>query len=228
MPRRRYVAPRFERSMRAWQSMIPVRFCFRESRRRRSLCSSKCHPKAVAGWRYRPNAYRSVRHMNSRRPGGTAYRDGIVGRSFCRGTQEPNAVLMPFLCEGRSAALEFLCLRTDLPVGGAEPRWRRKMTTALADDRLPKLARSHRSDDAWPNPLPAGYRFGRIAARPVRAMIGRSVRGARRFFSAIFRIVAEAKLRRLARELSLRSVRYPSIRLEDGRFIADQDRSPFK
>ena len=99
------------------------------------------------------------------------------------------------------------------------------MTTALADDRIPELARSHRSDDARPRALPAGYRFGRIAARPVRAMTGRSARGARRFFSAILRIIAEAKLRRLARELSLRSVRYPSVRLEGDRFVADKDRS---
>lgn len=102
------------------------------------------------------------------------------------------------------------------------------MTTALADDRLPKLARSNRSDEARPNALPAGYRFGRIATRPVRAMTGRSARGARRFFGAILKIIAEAKLRRLARELSLRGVRYPSLRLEGDRFVADQDRSPFK
>lgn len=91
--------------------------------------------------------------------------------------------------------------------------------SALADDRLPELARKA---------LPAGYRFGRIRTRPVRAMTGGSARGARRFFSAILGIIAEAKLRRLARELSLRGVRYPSLRLEGDRFVADQDRSPFK
>jgi hypothetical protein len=89
--------------------------------------------------------------------------------------------------------------------------------SALADGRLPELMR---------NALPASYRFGRIAVRPVRAMTGRSARGARRFFGAILRVIAEAKLRRLARELSLRSVRYPSVRLEGDRFVADQDRSP--
>jgi hypothetical protein len=102
------------------------------------------------------------------------------------------------------------------------------MTTALADDRLPKLARSRRSDDTWPVALPVGYCFGRITARPTRATVGRSARGARRFFSAMLRIIAEAKLRRLARELSLRGVRYPSVRLEGDRFVADQDRSPTK
>lgn len=91
--------------------------------------------------------------------------------------------------------------------------------SALADGRLPELAR---------NSLPAGYRFGRTAIKPVRAVTGQSARGARRFFSSIFRIIAEAKLRRLARELSLRGVRYPSLRLEGDRFVADQDRSPFK
>lgn len=70
------------------------------------------------------------------------------------------------------------------------------------------------------------YRFGRMAAKPVRAMTGRSARGARRFFSAILRIIAEAKLRRLARELSIRNVRYPSVRLEGDRFVADHNRSP--
>ena len=53
----------------------------------------------------------------------------------------------------------------------------------------------------------------------MRAITGRSARGARRFFSAMFRIIAEAKLRRLARELSIRGVRYPSVRLEGDRFV---------
>jgi hypothetical protein len=42
------------------------------------------------------------------------------------------------------------------------------------------------------------------------------------------RIIAEAKLRRLARELSIRGVRYPSVRPEGDRFVADQDRSSSK
>jgi hypothetical protein len=99
---------------------------------------------------------------------------------------------------------------------------------ALADDRLPELARNRRSDHAWPNSLPGGYRFGRMAAKPVRAMTGRSARGARRFFNTMLRIIAEAKLRRLARELSIHGVRYPSVRLEGDRFVADQNRSPAK
>lgn len=100
--------------------------------------------------------------------------------------------------------------------------------SVLADDRLPELARNRQPDHARPKSLPGGYRFGRIVARPVRAMTGRSARGARRFFGAVFRIIAEAKLRRLARELSIRGVRYPSVRLEGDRFVADQDRSPSK
>jgi hypothetical protein len=97
---------------------------------------------------------------------------------------------------------------------------------ALADARHPEPARNRQSDHAWSNSLPGGYRFGRTAAKPVRAVAGRSARGARRFFSAMLGIIAEAKLRRLARELSLRGVRYPSVRLEGDRFVADQDRSP--
>jgi hypothetical protein len=99
---------------------------------------------------------------------------------------------------------------------------------ALADDRLPELARNRQSDRVWPNSLPGDYRFGRSAAKPARATTGRSARGVRRFFSAMLRIIAEAKLRRLARELSIRGVRYPSVRLEGDRFVADQDRSPSK
>jgi hypothetical protein len=99
---------------------------------------------------------------------------------------------------------------------------------ALADDQLPELARTRRSDHAWPNSLPGDYRFGRMAAKPLRAITGRSARGARRFFGAMFRIIAEAKLRRLARELSIRGVRYPSVRLEGDRFVVDQDRSSSK
>lgn len=99
---------------------------------------------------------------------------------------------------------------------------------ALVDDRLPEPARDHRLGRAWPNSLPGNYRFGRTVAKPVRAITGRSARGARRFFGAVLRIIAEAKLRRLARELSLRGVRYPSIRLEGDRFVADHDRSPSK
>ena len=63
--------------------------------------------------------------------------------------------------------------------------------------------------------------FGRTTPKPVRATTGRSARGARRFFSAMLRIIAEAKLRRLARELSIHGVRYPSVRLEGNRFVAD-------
>jgi hypothetical protein len=81
---------------------------------------------------------------------------------------------------------------------------------ALADDRLPELARNRQSDRVWPNSLPGDYRFGRSAAKPARATTGRSARGVRRFFSAMLRIIAEAKLRRLARELSIRGVRYRS------------------
>src|SRR5260221_584692 len=76
--------------------------------------------------------------------------------------------------------------------------------------------------------MPGNYRFGRTAAKPVRAIARRSARGANRFFSAMLRIIAEAKLRRLARELSVRGVRYPSVRLEGDRFVADQNRSPSK
>src|SRR5882757_340658 len=119
--------------------------------------------------------------MNSRRPNGTSYSGGIVDRGICHGALHPNAVFMSFLCESKKAALEFICLPTHLPAGGAEPRWRRKMThPALADDRLPELARNRQSDRAWPNSLPGNYRFGRTAATPVRAMTGRSARGARR------------------------------------------------
>jgi hypothetical protein len=70
--------------------------------------------------------------------------------------------------------------------------------------------------------------FGAMAAKPVRTSTGRSARAARRFFSAMVRIIAEAKLRRLARELSIRGVRYPSVRPEGDRFVADQDRSSSK
>jgi hypothetical protein len=98
----------------------------------------------------------------------------------------------------------------------------------FADNRHFGMAHDRQSDRAWPNSLPGNYRFGRTAAKPVRAMTGRSARGARRFFTAILRIIAEAKLRRLARELSIRGVRYPSIRLEGDRFVVDQDRSPSK
>jgi hypothetical protein len=99
---------------------------------------------------------------------------------------------------------------------------------ALADDRLPEPARNRQPDHAWPNSLPGNYRFGRTAAKPVRAIAGRSARVAKRFFSAMLRIIAEAKLRRLARELSIRGVSYPSVRLEGDRFVADQNRSPSK
>ena len=63
--------------------------------------------------------------------------------------------------------------------------------------------------------------FGRTAPKPVRTTTGRSARRARRFFSAMLRIIAEAKLRRLARELGIHGVRYPSVRLEGDRFVAD-------
>jgi hypothetical protein len=100
---------------------------------------------------------------------------------------------------------------------------------ALAGDRIAELAGHRQSDRAWPNSLSSNYRFGRTAAKPVRATTGRSAaRGARRFFGAMLRIIAEAKLRRLARELSIRGVRYPSVRLEGDRFVVDQDRSPSK
>lgn len=98
----------------------------------------------------------------------------------------------------------------------------------LADDRHFGMAHDRQSDRNRLNSLPGDYRFGRSAARPVRATAGRSVRGARRFFSAMLRIIAEAKLRRLARELSLREVRYGSVRFENDRFVADQDRSSAK
>ena len=99
---------------------------------------------------------------------------------------------------------------------------------ALADDRLPELAGHRQSDRARPDSLPGNYRFGRTAAKPARSTTGRSARGARSFFSAMLGIIAEAKLRRLARELTIRGVRYPSLRLEGDRFVADQDRSPSK
>ena len=167
--------------------------------------------------------------MNSRRPNGTSYSGGIVDRGICHGALHPNAVFMSFLCKSKKAALEFICLPTHLPAGGAEPRWRRKMThPAPADHRLPEPARHRQSDRAWPNSLPGNYRFGRTAAKPVRAIARRSARGAKRFFGAMLKIIAEAKLRRLARELSIRGVRYPSVRLEGDRFVADQDRSPSK
>lgn len=92
---------------------------------------------------------------------------------------------------------------------------------AFADDRLPEPARHRQSDHDWPNFHPGNYRFARTAAKPVRAITGRGARGARRFLSAVFRIIAEAKLRRLARELRIRGVRYPSVRLEGDRFVAD-------
>ena len=99
---------------------------------------------------------------------------------------------------------------------------------ALADDRLTELAGHRQSDRAWPNSLPGNYRFGRTAAKPVRAIAGRSARVAKRFFSAMLRIIAEAKLRRLARELSIRGVSYPSVRLEGDRFVVDQNHSSSK
>jgi hypothetical protein len=98
----------------------------------------------------------------------------------------------------------------------------------FADNRHFGKDHDRQSDRAWSNSLACNYRFGRTAATPVRAMAGRSARGARRFFGAILRIIAEAKLRRLARELSIRGVRYPSIRLEGARFVVDQDCSPSK
>ena len=98
----------------------------------------------------------------------------------------------------------------------------------LADGRLPELARNFQPDHAWPNSLPGGYRFGRMAAKPIRVMTGRSARGARRFFNTMLGIIAEAKLRRLARELSLHGVRYQSVRLEGDRFVAEQNFSPFQ
>jgi hypothetical protein len=96
---------------------------------------------------------------------------------------------------------------------------------ALADDRLSNLAHDRQSDRTSPISLQTDYRFGRTPAKPVR--VGRrATRGARHFFSTMLRIIAEAKLRRLARELSLRGVRYESVRLDGDRFVADQDRSP--
>lgn len=94
---------------------------------------------------------------------------------------------------------------------------------ALADDRQSDLARNRQSDRATTNSPRNDYRFGRTPAKS-----GRAARGARRFFSAMLRIIAEAKLRRLARELSLRGVRYESVRLDGDRFVADQDRSSSK
>ena len=98
---------------------------------------------------------------------------------------------------------------------------------ALADDRLPDLAANCQSDRATTNPPQSHCRFGRNSVKRVRVG-GRATRGARRFFSAMLRIIAEAKLRRLARELSLRGVRYELVRLEGDRFVADQDRSSSK
>ena len=89
---------------------------------------------------------------------------------------------------------------------------------ALVDDRLADLAHNRQSDRATINFPQNSYRFGRTPTKS-----GRAARGMRRFFSAMLRIVAEAKLRRLARELSLRGVRYESVRLDGDRFVADQD-----
>jgi len=91
----------------------------------------------------------------------------------------------------------------------------------LADGRLPEMVSNRQPGNAWPNPFPGGYRFGRMAAKPVRVMTGRSARGARRFFNTMLGIIAEAKLRRLARELSLHGVRYQSVRQEGDRFVAE-------
>jgi hypothetical protein len=98
---------------------------------------------------------------------------------------------------------------------------------ALADDRPPDLARERRNP-VQPNSLPNDYRFGRTPAKPARAKTGRTIRGARRLFSAMLRMIAEAKLRRIARELQLRNVRYESIGFDGDRFVIDHDRASSK
>jgi hypothetical protein len=95
---------------------------------------------------------------------------------------------------------------------------------ALADNRLRGLAGTRRSDRDATNSRHNGYRFGRLPAKPIRAG-SRAARGAKRFFSAMLAIIAEARLRRLARELSLRGVSYESVRPDGDRFVANPDRS---
>src|SRR3981081_2296837 len=100
---------------------------------------------------------------------------------------------MSVLCESRTAALEFICLPNHLPAGGAQPRWKRKMPhPARADDRLPELVRNRQPDHAWPNSLPGNYRFGRTAAKPVRAIAGPSARVAKSFFMALLRLMTQS------------------------------------
>lgn len=99
---------------------------------------------------------------------------------------------------------------------------------ALADDRLPDLARNRRSDSVPTDSRPNDYRFGRTPAKPARANTGRTIRRARRFVSAMLSMIAQAKLRRIARELRLRNVRYDSMRFDGDRFVVDRDRSSSK
>jgi hypothetical protein len=82
------------------------------------------------------------------------------------------------------------------------------------EDRLPDPTFARHSNRA--NAGSHSYRFGRISGRRTRSHAGRAVHGAKGFFSAMLKIIAAAKERRVERELRARGVRYDSLRLDEG------------
>jgi hypothetical protein len=65
--------------------------------------------------------------------------------------------------------------------------------------------RSYRFDKA---DAPGGYRFGRTERKRVRVHARRALRRVNGYFKSMIEAIANAKLRRMERELELRGIRY--------------------
>jgi hypothetical protein len=91
----------------------------------------------------------------------------------------------------------------------------------LAEDRLPDPTFDRHSKRG--NSRSAGYRFGRVAVKRVDAYAARSFRAVKASFKAVLKMIAAAKIRRLARELRLHQHRYDRVRFDGDRFTLDSD-----
>jgi hypothetical protein len=67
------------------------------------------------------------------------------------------------------------------------------------------------------------YRFGRIPGKPLRAGSGAAFGRVNRFLKNMIEAIANAKLRRMARELELRGIRFD--RTNDARTARNPDRT---
>ena len=92
---------------------------------------------------------------------------------------------------------------------------------SFTESRIDELAVERQLDPNGPDYAPNTYRFGRTRAQRAGNFAAQAARGLGRFFRTMIALIAAAKIRRIAREMRMRGIRYDSAKFDGDRFIAD-------